>query len=210
MRDMYEGDFHLADDAFYNRQVEEATAKRDVAWRHWTAYVSPLGLDPYLQNAPYNHAVRAITGFAARLRTGFYGRKRKITAPAVNSTIMAIGTTIALATGTNPTKINGQDKLIPRLAQMMVGWKKEDPPTMKKLPVGIDVLEYISLCSLRPLATEHDKTAADLILIAFYYLLRIGKYTGKGSHNKTKQTVQFRLQRQPWHAQTTTAYCIRL
>jgi hypothetical protein len=54
---------------------------------------------------------------------------------------------------------------------MMAGWKKEDPPTMKKLPVGIDVPEYISLCSLRPTATEHDRATADLILIAFYYLL---------------------------------------
>ncbi len=173
--------------------MEEASAKREVAWRHWTAYVSPLGLDPFLQNAPYNHTVRAITGFTARLRTGFYGRQRQITAAAVTSTITAIGTTIALATGTNPTKVTGQDKLIPRLAQMMAGWKKEDPPTMKKLPVGIDVPEYISLCSLRPTSTEHDRAAADLILIAFYYLLRIGEYTGKGSRNETKQTVQFRI-----------------
>ena len=85
------------------------------------------------------------------------------------------------------------DKLIPRLAQMMDGWRKEDPPTIKKLPVGIDVPEYISLCSLRPLATEHDRAAADLILIAFYYLLRVGEYTMKSTRNNTKQTVQFRL-----------------
>ena len=75
----------------------------------------------------------------------------------------------------------------------MSGWKKDDPPTMKKLPVGIEVPEYISLCSLRPTATEHERTAADLILIAFYYLLRIGEYTGKGTRNETKQTVQFRF-----------------
>lgn len=91
--------------------------------------------------------------------------------------------------------MNGaQDKLIPRVAQMMAGWKKEDPPTTKKLPVGIDIPEYISQCSLRPTATEQEKSAADLILIAFYYLLRIGEYTVKGTRNSTKQTVQFRMQ----------------
>ncbi len=84
-----------------------------------------------------------------------------------------------------------QDKLIPRLAQIMTGWKKEDPPTMKKLPIGINVLEYIALCSLRPTATEHKRAAADLILIAFYYLLRVGEYTTKGSRAESKQTVQF-------------------
>ena len=103
--------------------------------------------------------------------------------------------TIALATGHNPTKMNGaQDKLVPRLAQMFQGWKKEDPPTIKKLPVGIDIPEYISLCSLRPTATERDRASADLILIAFYYLLRVGEYTVKGSRNNSKQTVQFRMQ----------------
>ena len=31
----------------------------------------------------------------------------------------------------------------------------------------------------------------DLVLIAFYYLLRVGKYTTKNECNNTKQTVQF-------------------
>jgi hypothetical protein len=29
-------------------------------------------------------------------------------------------------------------------------------------------------------------------MIAFYYLLRVGEYTVKGSRNNTKQTVQFK------------------
>ncbi len=194
-RDLYTRDFRVADAGYYNGRVEATAAKRNLAWTHWQTYVQPLGLDTYLQNTPYNHKVRALTGFAGRVRTGYYGRGRQITAPAVNSALTAVGTTIALATGVNPTKMIGaQDKLIPRLAQMMAGWKKEDPPTIKKLPVGIDIPEYISLCSLRPTATEHDKAAADLILVAFYYLLRIGEYTIKNSRNDTKQTVQFRMQ----------------
>ncbi len=175
-----------------------------MAWRNWASYVQPLGLDPLLQNTPYVHAVRELTGFAGRVQTGYYGRGRQITAPAVNSYITAIGTTIALATGTNPTKIRGQDKLIPRLAQLMAGWKKDDPPTLKKLPVGIDIPEYISLCSLRPTATEHERAAADLILIAFYYLLRVGEYTVKAKRNASKQTVQFRLKDVTFFAHDTS------
>ena len=33
----------------------------------------------------------------------------------------------------------------------------------------------------------------DWILIAFYFLLRIGEYTMKATRNDTKQTVQFRM-----------------
>ena len=44
----------------------------------------------------------------------------------------------------NPTKPQGEKILVPRLAQMMEGWKKEDPATKKKLPVGIDVPEFLA------------------------------------------------------------------
>ena len=39
-----------------------------------------------------------------------------------------------------------------------------------------------------------DKAAADLSMIAFYYLLRVGEYTVKGLQNSTKQTVQFKYE----------------
>jgi hypothetical protein len=87
-----------------------------------------------------------------------------------------------------------QDKLVPRLSQMIEGFHKDDPPTIKKLPIEVDIPEYISLCSLRPTAPERSKAVADLILIAFYYLLRIGEYTIKGKRNNSKQTVQFQIQ----------------
>ena len=76
---------------------------------------------------------------------------------------------------------------------MLDGFRKADPPTMKKLPLGIDVPEYISLCSMQPHATAQEHATADLILIAFYYLLRVGEYTVKGTRQQTKQTVQFRM-----------------
>ena len=63
---------------------------------------------------------------------------------------------------------------------------------MKKIPVEADIPEYISLCSLRPTASEKDRALTNRILIAFYYLLRVGEYTCKAGRNNTKQTVQFR------------------
>lgn len=77
---------------------------------------------------------------------------------------------------------------------MLTGWKKVDPPMVKKLPVAINVLELLSAVGLEPSANELDKAIGDLVLIVFYYLVRVGKYTVKGSRNNTKQTVQFRVQ----------------
>ena len=55
-------------------------------------------------------------------------------------TVTAIGQEISLACKINPTKIIGSDKLLPRLQQTYDGWRKEDPPTTKMLPVELDLL----------------------------------------------------------------------
>ncbi len=75
---------------------------------------------------------------------------------------------------------------------MLEGYRKEDPATIKKLPVQSDVPELLVTTAYNGWGTEMDKAAADLSLIAFYYLLRVGEYMVKGSQNSTKQTVQFK------------------
>ncbi len=77
---------------------------------------------------------------------------------------------------------------------MLDGWSKADPPTQKQLPVEADVPEYIAALGQLPEATPLDKAIGDLVLIAFYYLLRIGEYTSKGLRNESKQTVQFKFE----------------
>ncbi len=95
-----------------------------------------------------------------------------------------------MATNTNPTKIVGSDKLLPRLQQMLDGFRKADPPTTKQLPVEADVPEFLVQLRLSPEARELDCALGDLTMIAFYYLLRIGKYTTKGTRNNSKQTEE--------------------
>jgi hypothetical protein len=150
-------------------------------------------MDPYLQGVQYTCKVRVLTGFAARVRQGYYGRGKRVASGTVVSTITAVGQEIALACGTNPTKITGSEKLLPRLPQILDGWRKEDPPTTKQLPVEADVPELL-LERGRIGYSEIDQAIGDLTLIAFYYLLRIGEYTIKGKQNETKQTVQFKYE----------------
>ena len=54
-----------------------------------------------------------------------------------------------------------------------------------------DVPELLAATGKRPGASELVKAVGDWTLIAFYYLLRVGEYTIKGSRNKTKRTAQF-------------------
>jgi hypothetical protein len=115
-----------------------------------------------------------------------------------------------LATATNPTKIRGSDKLLPRLQQMLDGFCKADPPTMKQLPVEADVPEYLVKLVHDPEAREvHRAIGAigDLTMIVLYYLLRIGEYTTKGSRNNSKQTQEFKLGDISSSRRTSRAIC---
>jgi hypothetical protein len=121
----------------------------------------------------YTTKVRVLTGFAARIRQGFYSRGKRVAAGTVVGAITAVGQEIALACGTNPTKMFGSERLLPRLSQILDGWRKEDPPTTKQLPVEADVPELLAENGRDGNATELDRAIGDLTLIAFYYLLRI-------------------------------------
>lgn len=76
---------------------------------------------------------------------------------------------------------------------MLEGFRKEDLPTFKKLPVEVDVPEFLCMLGLMWGATALASATGDLALIAFYFLWRVGEYTIKGSRNNSKQTVQFRM-----------------
>ena len=46
-----------------------------------------MGLDPYLQDTKYDHRVKALTGYAAAIRSGYYGWGRQVTAATVSTAL---------------------------------------------------------------------------------------------------------------------------
>ena len=133
-----------------------------------------MGVDPYLQETPFTIRVRLLSGFAGRVWTGYYDRGKQVQACSISSAITAIGQAVALATNTNLTKKVGSEKLLPRIQQMLDGFRKADPPTTKQLPIEVDVPEYLVDLGQVSDARELDRAVGDLVMIAFYYLLRIG------------------------------------
>jgi hypothetical protein len=138
--------------------------------------------------------VRHLTGFAGAVRQGAYGRGSQVRGGTVLTALSAVGKTIALDKGIDPTKVPGQKDFIPAVKQMLDGFVRDDPPTMKKLPVEVDVPEWLMERGLQPEATTLETAVGCLTLVAFYYLLRVGEYTVKSSRNDTKRTVQFKME----------------
>ncbi len=189
----YASDFRIAGEGFYSGRVAATTKGWETCWGRWAAYVAPMGVDPFLQDTPFSVRVCLLKGFAGRVQTGCYGQGKQVQVGSVSSATTAVGQAIALATNTNPTKIVGSDKLLPRLQQILDGFRTADPPTTKQFPVEADVPEYLVKLGQEPEARELDHAIGDLTMIVFYYLLRIGKYTTKGTRNNSKQTEEFKL-----------------
>ena len=99
----------------------------------------------------------------------------------MSAALTAVGQTIALAHEVNPVKLNNSKELVPRLSEMLSGFRKVDPPTMKKMPVEVDIPELLAQTGMECDATKLTKAVGDLALITFYYLLRVGEYTVKRS-----------------------------
>ena len=169
-RHLYEADFHSADEAFRNARVEETASKRAKHYAKWTEYVRPLRLEPDLSNADYIQQQRALSGFAARVRNGLYSG-RVVQAGSASGALTAVGTTIALDRGVNPTKLQGTEKFTPRLGQVIAGWRKGDSSVKKMLPFEADVPEQMARVANTECASALIKAVGDLGLIAFYFLL---------------------------------------
>jgi hypothetical protein len=146
-----------------------------------------------LRRVNFEHAVRSLTGFAGAARIGYFGSGRKVQGGTVSGALSAVAKNIALVQREDPTKVAGQKSYLPRISQMLDGFKKDDPATVKKMPCTIDLPECMAKWGMEELATEKDKAVGDLALIAIYYLLRVGEYTVKKHRNETKQTEQFKL-----------------
>lgn len=199
-----------ADAGIRNSRLEETSNVSDKYWRHWVKLAGIMELDPYLDpgKVTYNERVRALTIFGAAVRQGLYGNCQQTASGTVSTAISAVGQEIAMAGGSdfNPVKISGTNKFLHPIDRMLKGFRNEDPATVKKLPIEVDVPELLVKCAAKEGATAQEKRVADLTLVAFYYLLRVGEYTSRyrnskektnrgrsGKKKRKKKTVNFRV-----------------
>ena len=84
LRHLYARDFRAANDGFFHGRVEATTRNREVYWQHWATFASAVGMDPYLLSVPFQDSIQLLTGFAARVRSGYYGRKHQVSACTVS------------------------------------------------------------------------------------------------------------------------------
>ena len=79
------------------------------------------------------------------------------------------------------------------IQHMLAGFKNFDPAVEKKLACHPDLPAFACAWAHREGTSPQQQAIGDLIIIAFYYLLRVGEYTTTTRRKKKTRTRQFRM-----------------
>ena len=131
-------DFLLAWRAVANGTIVQNQTTRQKYWSRWSEYCSSFRIDPFLQETTKLEQIVLTTGFAARVRTGAYGRGDKIKVQSVTEALAAISKTIELAGQPSPLYKALNEYILP-LERLVEGFRREDPPSIPQLAVPISV-----------------------------------------------------------------------
>ena len=75
---------------------------------------------------------------------------------------------------------------------MVTAWKKEDPPPNRVKPVPVQVIRRIAFIAQHS-NCPHQQAIADMIILAFFFLLRPGEYTDTSTATRNPDKAPFRL-----------------
>lgn len=181
----FESDLRAAQHAVAFGVTASRARASDGHWDLWRSFCSELALDPLLQDVA--DPVILLQVFLHRYRTGRIAPKHKqVRARTAEDAVRSVGQTFAAMGETDP-RYTSQGQMDFRLTRQISYYKKQDPPPDRVKPVPVSVLLHI-LAAAALSVHIGNKAVADMIAIAFFYLLRPGEYTATPS-----ETTPFRL-----------------
>jgi hypothetical protein len=172
-----------------------------IHWKRWTDFTTDFHHDPYLASLPGDDYAQERTNlflaFAVAVRSGRWHRGRRPGADAVETTLRETAK-ILIDLGLNdPRKLHpAATTLHPRLSKLISRYRDEDPPPNFQLALPATVFIWI-VTFLSCSSDAFVAATADLIVIAYFYLLRVGEYTAtpkraRGTRRRTPRTVPLR------------------
>ena len=169
-------DIILAGDAIDAGVVASTTWTREKYWKAWCSYANSVNINPLLTDTIPIIRDMVLTAFAARVRQGYYGNGNTIKVQSVTDAMAAISKTIELAGYRSPV-YRADNKYNLSIERAVEGWRRDDPLAIPQLAVPVTVPLQMAEEAYRSNGTALLRTIADLALIGFFYLLRVGEYT---------------------------------
>jgi hypothetical protein len=128
--------------------------------------------------------------FAVAMREGQYGRGAQVKVQSVKKALRHVAQKLVLDGHPDPRKASpAQQSLDLPISRLLKSFGDNDPPAEPKLAIPISTITAISE---QYRWNPHLDAVADLVTIAFFYLLRVGEYTSPATY-RAKRTIPLRL-----------------
>jgi hypothetical protein len=145
-------------------------------WTRWDAFCVAHNIDPYLRT--WTDPVPMLQVFGKRYRDGRLAPlKQSVKARTVEDALRAVGQAHARLGGADPRKDNF-GAIDFRIQRQIKSYHKADDPPRRVKPIPVTIILYILAQAFGVPRNDEDLTIADMIAIAFFFLLRSSEYTG--------------------------------
>jgi hypothetical protein len=159
----------------------------DKNWGRWEQFCLDNNVDPYLQT--WDDPIPIIQVFGERYRDGRLTPLHSVVkARTVQDALRTVGQAHARLGAPDPRK-DHHGGIDFRIQRQINAYKKSDDPPRRVKPVPIIIIVYILNMAYDAARDVASMSIADMICIAFFFLLRPGEYTGT-----TSDDTPFRIQ----------------
>jgi hypothetical protein len=161
-------------------------------WDDWARYAGGANADPYLKTVGKPDRTNLLLAFAARVRTGLFGKGQQVGHQSVEKALRHVAQTLQLAGYDDPRRTYGSKELDLPFRHLLKSYKDDDPAPQPQFALPIATVQTAA-SRYEPHHSPRHQAISDLICMAFFFLLRVGEYT-MPSAGTTTRTVQFRIQ----------------
>ena len=155
-------------------------------WTVWLGFCASLGIDPYLSQ--FKDPIPILQVFAHRVRTGQLAKRGKpVKKRQVEAHLRAVGQTFT-SMGAHDPRHDDQGRLHFVLYRQLRSYTRSDPAPARVKPIPTRVLYNVFERYISGTAEHH--CIADLVWVAFFFLMRPGEYCDAGQNN---DSTPFRL-----------------
>ncbi len=150
-------------------------AVRDRYWRAWEEHCRLFPLNKRGPNLPPHNIEDMLLTFAVAMQEGKYGLGGQIQVQSVKVPLQAVSQKYALDGHCDPQRASpAQHFLNLPIARLLKKFRDENPPPQPKLTIPVSTIQAIIT---KYNSSPHHAAVADLVVMAFFYLLRVREYT---------------------------------
>ncbi len=168
------------------------SAARATSWRWWQQYCTDCGTDPWLRDTTPAICSQLLLGFAARTRTGFFGKGWQVGAQIVEKALRHVAQAFVLEGYPDPRRAGAGADLASPFTHLLKSFRVRDPAPKPQVALPVHAIDWAAAARNDPNTSPCEAATAHLIVMAFYFLLLVGEYMLPPGHRSTR-TVQFRI-----------------